>query len=106
MRFIRSKKTSLNKEKQTPKESDTQFHQRADYWKPQNFKFTSFRSAMTFRNHTAKRRSSAFFFFFPPFLFFFILQEERETYEKGGKLTNFAIMSTDGSLETTGNKIK
>jgi hypothetical protein len=39
-------------------------------------------------------------------LFCFILQEERETYEKGGKLTNFAIMSTDGSLETTGNKIK
>ena len=39
-------------------------------------------------------------------LFCFVLQDERETYEKGGKLTNFAIMSTDGSLETTGNKIK
>jgi hypothetical protein len=78
-------------------ELGTQFYQRADYWKQQNFTFTSFRSARAFRNHTAKHRSSAFFF---------ILQEERETYEKGGKLTNFAIMSTDGSLETTGNKIK
>jgi predicted NodU family carbamoyl transferase len=80
MYFIWLKKTSLNKKEQTPKESDTQLYQKAAYWKLQNFIFTSFRSAMAFRNHTAKRRSSAFFFF--PFSFCSVL-----FYKKGGKPT-------------------